>query len=698
MSPRYPYPSRHTDSTGDSASLDSFAYDDYGHTSTTSLDQLENWWPSSFFNTRPDVSQRVSDFVKRSIAADATISGHEGGHGGGHGGDHSPSTPEDQTALIDAMEFSRMLGIYYSIGCLLFPVGIFVARKFTAKAKRWRKARNKRAKRRKEEVVVIGESSSNTSSESSSTSDFPIDGDGEATEDKPLLSEKSRWSTLLWRRTKGFLTYQPPNDARGRAMPSRGVIIFIFFWIALNYFLSAYGIYYPLDVRNNAGLRFFLLADRLGIIFTMNQPLNYLLAAKTSPMKHLTGWSYEQLNIFHQRLSATCLYMAIFHFAGMYGVYRIFIAASGMSFLQILSRPDILIGVISFCSFYFFNWVSRDEIRARAYEFFLITHIIFSAIAMGFLYFHHPTARIYVVTCFAIWFTDRLVYRLWRKRWEADAVVTVLDESTVEVRIRNIGGRGKQRAGKDKLVEWEWEPASHVFLTVPSWNRWQAHPFTIFTPPSGYDLYTSGYDDDGQGKDKDMVLVIRKLQGFSAALFDVGDDQGRVRVVLDGPYGSSHASEVLKESRKVVLIAGGSGIAVAWPLLIEVIRRQMDKAKKGKTGKGRKLVLLWIVQHEHHLKWIQEDLAQLEAVQPLLPRGTEVEIKKFVTKGPSGRRPDLCKEITEVAEDEDGIRRDGKTAVVVCGPDGMVRDVRTAGRDLLHKGRDMEIVAEKFGW
>ncbi|KAK6353923.1 hypothetical protein TWF730_008343 [Orbilia blumenaviensis] len=684
MSPRYPYPTRLSDL--DLSDILASPANSDGSPANNS-ETLKMWWPSSHFNLRPALSERVSEFVKRSAAS--TVAAAAEGRGGG-----------EQNAIIDALEFTRWLGVYYNIACVLFPIGVFVIRKAAGRIKGYKKAQRKKNKEESSDSdsrsfkngnvdVSVVETASTASGSSASSAIIPAEIDSD--ESKPLLhnsssSSKLPWYTLLYRRIKGFLTYQRPNDARGRVIPHNSILIInqLFFWTSI--FLSIYKIYYPLDMANdNSQLRFFLLADRWGMIFTMNQPLNFILAAKTSPIKYLTGWSYEEHLIVHRMVATTSHVASLIHFAGMYVVYRMFIARTGQSFMSVLSRPDILFGVVSFVAFWIFGFTSVDEFRAKSYEIFLATHISFATLAMIFLYLHHPAARIYVVWSFAIWGIDRLVYRAYNKRWSADGVVQVLDESTLKVTIKNFGGSKKMK----------WEPAGHVFLTVPGWTRLQAHPFTIFTAPVGYDLEGNNIDD---ANEKEMVLVIRRLKGFTDALYGMGDEQGRIKVVVDGPYGSEHARGSLKDCQKTLFIAGGSGIAVAWPLMCEIIRREMDKNKNGKGGKRRKIVLVWIVHHEHHLNWIEQDLEKLEEVKRTMPREFEIEVRKFVTRGVNGRRPDLRKEVTRVVEDEDGVKVHGRTGVLVCGPDAMMREVRTIGRDLLWEGKDVEILAEKFGW
>ncbi|KAF3916120.1 hypothetical protein AA313_de0201621 [Arthrobotrys entomopaga] len=640
---------------------------------------FDMWWPSSIFNIQPVIGSRVSDFVKRTA---------ENG---------------EQAAIIDALHFSRRLGIYYNVACFVFPVVVFAARKTVASITKQRKRRFKNNNQSREgfkgnEVEVDSSSSTSTSSSSASSANNITLAEPGISESTGLLIRDSNpkipWYTLLFRRVQGFLGYQRPNDSRGRVMPTNGISIINALLSFGTFFLAVYRIWWPSFPTSNPNLRWFLCADRWGIIFAMNQPLNYLLAAKTSPIKVLTGWSYEQHLVFHMGVSAVSLYCSIFHFGGMYIVHRKFMAQTGQTFLSILVRPEILMGVMSFISFWIFGILSTDGFRAKSYELFLATHIIFAALANLFLYFHHPTARIYVELSMVIWIIDRLVYRAYRKRWTAEATVTVLDESTVRLVISNFGGI-KGNSGSQQLEKWRWEPASHVFLTVPSWSRLQAHPFTILSAPTGYDL---DFNTDGNTeKQNEMVLVIRKLEGFTAGLFEMGGNS-KVEVVIDGPYGNNHARHTLKECSKCIFIAGGSGIAVVWPLLSEMIRREVNRSKSGKRVRNRKLVLMWLVQYEHNLRWIHQEQEELETVRPLLPRELEVEVRKYVTRGSNGFRPNLADEITNVVQGDDSGNLRGKSGVVVCGPDAMVREVRSTGYDLLWKGEDVEIMAEKFGW
>lgn len=266
---------------------------------------------SYFLTTRPILSERFSTLIK--TARETEDENEEG----------------DQSAIINALEFTRWLGIYYNLAILALLLVIFIGRKTDERIRKWNKKRRKVIKTESEIIVVESSSTSNTSSSSSSASEVRLDVVDEA---RPLLlstsSEKvprvSR-RAFLTRRVSGLLGHQRENDFRGRVRPTNGVAIAQALFALLHVFLSFYWIYLPLDTTNNTHLKLFLVADRLGLLFTMNLPLLYLFAAKTSPIKYLTGWSYEQLNVFHRSISNLCIYLSVLHFAGMYVVYRVFL-------------------------------------------------------------------------------------------------------------------------------------------------------------------------------------------------------------------------------------------------------------------------------------------------------------------------------------------------------------------------------------
>ena len=108
-----------------------------------------------------------------------------------------------------------------------------------------------------------------------------------------------------------------------------------------------------------------------------------------------------------------------------------------------------------------------------------------------------------------------------------------------------------------------WQPTDHIFLTVPEISckhYLQSYPFTIASrAPSSENLVSN------------LSFIIRAQDGFSCDLLQYAKAHKEAHVCLDGSYGSQHAVELLQDSDVNVIIAGGSGIAVTWPLVWAVL-------------------------------------------------------------------------------------------------------------------------------
>jgi predicted ferric reductase len=117
-----------------------------------------------------------------------------------------------------------------------------------------------------------------------------------------------------------------------------------------------------------------------------------------------------------------------------------------------------------------------------------------------------------------------------------------------------------------------WKPNDHIFLTVPSLSRkhaLQAHPLTIFSAAP-----TTGVDEQETHAWFSVLIRAQAEGGFTRALLEHARSHVKTRIRLDGPYGSSHALDMLSTADTAILIAGGSGIAVAYPLLFSLLQPQ----------------------------------------------------------------------------------------------------------------------------
>lgn len=198
-----------------------------------------------------------------------------------------------------------------------------------------------------------------------------------------------------------------------------------------------------------------------------------------------------------------------------------------------------------------------------------------------------------------------------------------------------------------------------------------------------------------------LDLIIRARDGFTFDLLREVDYRERsggsqkLTIRLDGPYGSSHARDILSASELSIVIAGGSGIAVAWPLihhLLSITRSTDTEIIPTRVLRRQKIVLIWVIHKKEHKKWIgKELLKEVEnmGVQVIVPKATE-----------RGGRPDLHSLISTAVEAY-GMKNGNeskKIGVVASGPDGMGRLVRNTCAELATKGRNINVRLEKFGW
>jgi hypothetical protein len=486
-------------------------------------------------------------------------------------------------------------------------------------------------------------------------------------------------------------------------MPSNGASIFIFSLLALNVF------YLLLHSTSSVGL----FADRAGILFAANLPWLYLIGAKNQPIKLLTGHSYENLNILHRRLGEWLCFLALLHFVGFLVAWYEVLRPLGITFLHFLTIPAILFGLGAWIAYEGLYFTSLASFRTWWYEVFLGTHIILQIAALVCLFLHFHFARPYIGVALGIFLVDRVVYRLLFKTRSFEADLTVLPDGETTLVSANWGIASPPSTSIQRWTsKWfgnmkqGWQPSSHVFITIPSLSqayRFQAHPMTIATaaPTSSK---PSSIAEPGENHAW-FNLIIRAQPGFSRALLHHAHRHPRARILLDGPYGSLHALKMLQSSDNAILIAGGSGIAVAYPMLWaltqqsdgpppsrskDVAEADAERQSSERTSPAA-ITMIWIVQDASHLNWLESS-----RLEELSSRGVKVVIPPPTRK--SGR-PDVGKILREASNDDDDYGDfAAMTGVVVSGPDGLNRSVRNLCADMVREGRDVCVEVEKFGW
>lgn len=568
------------------------------------------------------------------------------------------------------------------------------------------------------------------------------------TESTPLLGQEAcspKTRPMLHGRLKASLMYQPRAiralTTRINVLPDNGTTLATILFLALNAFYLLY--------RTTLSMEWiFILGDRAGLLFVVNLPVLYILAAKTNqPIKFLTGWSYEGLNLFHRRLGEWMIVLSVVHMLGMTCVWYTILRPTGFTFLRYITAPTVLLGLVTILSYLIIYVTSVGWFRQLYYEAFLGLHIVFQVLALAFLFFHYPTAKPYVIATFCIWAVDRLVWRITISSRKFLATLTVApDQDTVMVHC----DIPLQRSilGVKLGLHHGWRPGQHLFLTIPSMgfkHRFQAHPFTIASPAPPSDATIESWP---------LQLVIRSIDGFSLDLRNYARYHQHCEVILDGPHGGVEALEAASHADRTCFIAGGSGIAVTYPLAWD---HQIEEHKQAKAlldtrtvyKNGRKHVPdmhevssvgdtsryshFWVRQDPRHASWItlvpktdavrsKNDLVINRSgdVKDGVEHVTSLVTHTFDTRraGPEGGRPDMKSEIWNWVTSPSVSSSSSVTSVqsksisfpdlrqrqrehiclVVSGPDGLVRDVRNIASRLVKEGWHVEVWVEKFGW
>lgn len=492
-------------------------------------------------------------------------------------------------------------------------------------------------------------------------------------------SVRRRW--ILNDKFKAFLTYQPkPIPFINKQPPSNSTTLAIFAFIALQIFYVLFRT--PLSID-----QLFVLADRMSLLFVANLPILYLFAAKNQPIKLLTDRSYESLNIFHRRLGELMCLLALGHFIGMIAVWFTVLRPLGFSLTRFLLTRMILLGTGAFVAYGMIYFTSLGSFRQGWYELFLGLHVVLQVVALVFVWFHHHGSRVYVGVALLIWLFDRVVYRMGIKSRRLQARLTIMeDEKTVSLSARvPLVKTWLMGCVFGSNINGGWKGTEHVFLTVPSLAKMhiiQAHPFTIASRAPAVNE-----------KEANLDLLIRAQHGFSGDLVRHAKAHNKATIILDGPYGSQSAVHILQHSDHAIVVAGGSGIAVSWPLMHSVVYEQSSRDVEASLSSFQKArLLIWIVRERCHISWIGE-----ARIEELRAGGVEVFIPPPTCEN---GHPDVAGIISDWVALHEPVTVKGRSkfGVVCSGPDGMNRAVKNTCSALVGQGRNMAVEIEKFGW
>lgn len=319
--------------------------------------------------------------------------------------------------------------------------------------------------------------------------------------------------------------------------------------------------------------------------------------------------------------------------------------------------------------------------RQKAYELFLITHIVLAMICVVGSWYHvwyddegQFGYATWLYATFAVWFSDRLI-RVGRmvKIGIRRAIVTDISPGIARVDIPGV--RGWHSAGQS------------AYLYFPSLRRslrpWENHPFSMIpTPalcgPNGedgsdaeaevgrmekegtVDASSRAASDRGLWSNSGITFFIKKRRSMTASL----KAQERLLVLVEGPYPTTPRKSLMRNDR-LLLIGGGIGITG----LVPYLRAHSN------------------VKMFYSVKAADEGL-----VTHLRPVFDGLHEKQIIV----GKRLDLTALLHEEAH-----AGWSNIAVVVCGPASMCDDTRAIVSQLGRAragGCSFELAVDAFSW
>ena len=363
--------------------------------------------------------------------------------------------------------------------------------------------------------------------------------------------------SMLSNWTRYVLTYQPaPLPIVHRALSENATTICVLALLMLQCFYLLFKIGFPPSSGDFIG-------DRAGVLFVNNLPWLYLFAAKNQPLKLLFGFSYEKMNLLHRRLGEWMCFLAVVHIGtmlmGWYELHR----PRGLGLMRYLLIPYIFWGVGTWLAYQTLYLTALRSFREWWYEAFLGLHVLLQAGALIMLWLHNPPSRQFILAALAIFVLDRSVWRLCIKRHVTQARLQVSDDGHTVLVSADWPIKSRDASFWRKIfgrnTEYGWKPSQHVFISIPAMDkkyRFQYHPFTIASaaPAAGQ---TYGW----------FNLIIRAKEGFSRDLLHYAERTQSTRIFVDGPYGSLSTLEMARDNDVCIIVAGGSGIAAAYPSL-----------------------------------------------------------------------------------------------------------------------------------
>ncbi|KAI2501563.1 FAD-binding domain [Fragilaria crotonensis] len=306
-------------------------------------------------------------------------------------------------------------------------------------------------------------------------------------------------------------------------------------------------------------------ASRVPLIFA------FVTAMRNSPLTMLLGIPFERA-IWYHKLSARLAYVN-----GLMHTYVSFVHPDPEG-AEALPPPTSLEGSDpDFGLFLFSDTVNSGGtmllvfmtlmmvtalpfVRRRVFEVFYYLHVLFVVSMVVCAFFH---TGVLVPTLVALtWGVDLVIRKVYMAciRYPRKASVRIISDTVVEVCFPKIDG-------------FDYNPGQYINIAIPELSLFEWHPFSLSSSP----------------EQKIVTLHIRRVGGWTSALYDLATKQMEVSILLEGPYGSVGVDLASDRYKMVMLFSGGIGVTPMQALCNQLMYEQSTGMRELK-----KLSFVWI--------------------------------------------------------------------------------------------------------
>lgn len=390
-----------------------------------------------------------------------------------------------------------------------------------------------------------------------------------------------------------------------RPLPLGRMIVIACYWAIITYMLTYRAIINDAYYWERIGFRG-------GWISVTQVPLVYLLASKLSILGFIVGTSHEKLNWLHRWVSRTLLITVTVH--GSFFMAE-WVRAEFVT-LELELMPMVKYGLGAWGILVWTFFTSLSPMRRLAYEFFVLQHILTSAVFLWVLYVHVPSYAQY-----NIWFAigalllDRAVR------------IVLLLFRNIPIRrakscgtTRRIGHQVELQASCSEIVvitikdvHLSWKTGQHMYLWLPRLGPLESHPFTIASP----------YKKAAECHCNQIQFAVRVQSGFSKRIhryaMKTQESGNSLTGFIAGPYGIPPSWEAYES---LILISASTGASFTMPILESIL------ASKTTICTQRIHFLLVVRKHSHIEFYVQRLNAALSHADA---RGIELRVEIAIT-------------------------------------------------------------------